>query len=311
MIRVSEKRNYGKVAVLMGGDSAEREISLKSGTAVLNALQRQGVNAHGVDAGSDVIQLLQEEHFERVFIMLHGRGGEDGVIQGALELIGLRYTGSGVLGSALGMDKYRSKLLWQGAGLPTPAAVLMTHKPNMDAAKALGYPLIVKPAHEGSSIGMSKVGNEQELEKACHEASEYDRAVLVERWIVGREYTAAILDGRVLPLIRLETPHLFYDYAAKYLADTTLYHCPCGLPQQQESALQALALEAFESIDARGWGRVDMMLDEADQAWLIEVNTVPGMTDHSLVPMAARQAGIDFDELVLRILDSSCVGDSR
>jgi D-alanine-D-alanine ligase len=308
MTQSSIKRDYGKVAVVMGGDSAEREISLLSGTAVLHALQRQGVDAHGVDAGPDVIQLLDEDGFERVFIMLHGRGGEDGVIQGALERVGLPYTGSGVLGSALGMDKYRCKLLWQGAGLPTPASILITGEADLEAAAALGFPLIVKPSHEGSSIGMSKVGDALELAKAWGEASEYDSAVLAERWIVGREYTAAILAGQALPLIKLETPHVFYDYAAKYLAETTQYHCPCGLPPERERALQSLALEAFELVGARGWGRVDMMLDEADQPWLIEVNTVPGMTDHSLVPMAAKQAGIGFDELVMRILDSSIGG---
>ncbi|MEN8179054.1 MAG: D-alanine--D-alanine ligase [Pseudomonadota bacterium] len=304
------KQDYGKVAVLMGGDSAEREISLRSGMAVLAALQRQGVDAQGVDAGPDVLQLLDEDGFERVFIMLHGRGGEDGVIQGALERIGLPYTGSGVLGSALGMDKYRTKLLWQGAGLPTPASVLMTGTAHLDAAEGLGFPLIIKPVHEGSSIGMSKVTDRQGLEKAWLEASEYDHAVLAERWIVGREYTVAILDEQALPLIRLETPHTFYDYAAKYQADSTEYHCPCGLDARQEHALQSLALRAFDMVGARGWGRVDLMLDEAGKPWLIEVNTVPGMTDHSLVPMAAKQAGIGFDELVLRILATGVAGES-
>ncbi|MDJ0806481.1 MAG: D-alanine--D-alanine ligase [Gammaproteobacteria bacterium] len=303
-------QDYGKVAVLMGGESAEREISLNSGNAVLVALQRQGVDAHGIDAGPDVLQQLDEGDFERAFIMLHGRGGEDGVIQGALERIGQPYTGSGVLGSALGMDKYRSKLLWLGAGLPTPPCVPMAGSvEDLQAAADLGFPLIVKPAHEGSSIGMTKVTDRQGLEQAWQEASVYDGVVLAERWIEGREYTAAVLDGEALPLIRLETPHPFYDYAAKYQADTTEYHCPCGLDAEQERALQTLALEAFDKVGASGWGRVDLMLDEAGQAWLIEVNTVPGMTDHSLVPMAAKQAGIAFDQLVLRILETSFRGD--
>ena len=292
----------------MGGDSSEREISLQSGKAVLAALQRQGVDAHGVDAGPDVLKQLDEAGFERVFIILHGRGGEDGVIQGALERIGLPYSGSGVLGSALGMDKHRTKLLWQGAGLPTPQSVLMTQAGHLAEAAALGFPLMIKPAHEGSSIGMSKVNDREELERAWLEARDYDSDVLAERWIVGQEYTVAILGDEALPLIRLETPRVFYDYAAKYQADSTEYHCPCGLDESQENTLQALALRAFKLVGAKGWGRVDLMLDEAGKPWLIEVNTVPGMTGHSLVPMAAKQAGIGFDDLVMRILISSISG---
>lgn len=300
-----DSRSFGKVAVLMGGQSAEREISLQSGRAVLAALLRRGVDAHEVDAGPDVLQLLDEDGFERAFIMLHGRGGEDGVIQGALDRVGLPYTGSGVLGSALGMDKYRTKLLWRGAGLPTPEFVLMTQDGHLKDAAEMGFPLMIKPAHEGSSIGMSKVTDREELKTAWHDARVYDGDVLAERWIEGEEYTAAILGDRVLPLIRLETPRTFYDYEAKYQADSTRYHCPCGLDLQREEILQALALRAFEAVGASGWGRVDLMLDAASQAWLIEINTVPGMTDHSLVPMAAKQAGIEFDELVMRILLSS------
>ena len=308
MNQVPDKRDFGKVAVLLGGDSAEREISLLSGNAVLAALQRQGVDAQGIDAGRDVLQRLADGGFDRVFIMLHGRGGEDGVIQGALERLGLPYTGSGVLGSALGMDKYRTKLIWRGLGLPTPEAVLLTDESDLELAHALGYPLIVKPIHEGSSIGMAKVGEGSELAAAWREARRFDSQVLAERWIVGGEYTASILGQRALPLIRLETPRTFYDYEAKYQADSTRYHCPCGLPAQQEQALQALALQAFNATGASGWGRVDLMLDQAGKAWLIEVNTVPGMTDHSLVPMSARQAGIDFDELVLQILTGTLTG---
>lgn len=310
MNQLVDKQKFGKVAVLMGGDSAERDISLQSGMAVLAALQRQGVDAHGVDAGPDVLQLLDGGGFERVFIMLHGRGGEDGVIQGALERIGLPYTGSGVLGSALGMDKYRTKLLWQGAGLPTPESVLLRESAQLDDAAGLGFPLMIKPVHEGSSLGMSKVTNREELEQAWNEARNYDSAVLAERWIVGREYTAAILAEQSLPLIRLDTPRIFYDYAAKYQADSTEYHCPCGLGEQQESKLRSLAQRAFDLVGAKSWGRVDLMLDGADRPWLIEVNTVPGMTDHSLVPMAAKQAGIGFGELVMRILSDSFVGES-
>ncbi len=209
-----------------------------------------------------------------------------------------------MLGSALGMDKYRTKLLWQGAGLPTPQAKLMTEAAQLDEAVELGFPLMIKPAHEGSSIGMSKVTDREELEKAWLEARKYDDDVLAERWIVGQEYTVAILGDQALPLIRLETPRVFYDYAAKYQSDSTRYHCPCGLDDRQETELQSLALRAFEVVGAKGWGRVDLMLDEAGEPWLIEVNTVPGMTDHSLVPMASRQAGIGFDELVMRILSS-------
>ncbi len=310
MNQAMDMQAFGKVAVLMGGDSAEREISLRSGTAVLAALRRQGVDAHGQDAGPAVLRQLTEGDFARVMILLHGRGGEDGVIQGALERLGLPYTGSGVLGSALGMDKYRSKLLWRGLGLPTPEAVLMTQESDLDSAQRLGYPLMIKPSHEGSSIGMAKVTNRQELATAWSDARRYDAQVLAERWIVGQEYTAAILDDEDLPLIRLETPRTFYDYEAKYQADSTRYHCPCGLAEAQERSLQLLAQAAFGAVGASGWGRVDLMLDDAGKPWLIEVNTVPGMTDHSLVPMAARQAGIGFDELVVKILSTSLSGDA-
>jgi D-alanine-D-alanine ligase len=309
MNQLPDRRDYGKVAVLMGGDSAEREISLLSGNAVLAALQRRGVNAQGIDAGRDVLQHLAEGRFDRVFIMLHGRGGEDGVIQGALQRLGLPYTGSGVLGSALGMDKYRSKLIWRALGLPTPESVLLTDEQGLRQVDALGYPLIIKPSHEGSSIGMTKVTERSELESAWCEARRFDSQVLAERWIVGGEYTASILGETALPLIRLKTPRTFYDYEAKYQAHSTRYHCPCGLPVEQEKALQDLALQAFAAIGASGWGRVDLMLDQAGQPWLIEVNTVPGMTDHSLVPMSAKQAGIGFDELVLQILTGSLEGD--
>ncbi len=297
---------YGKVVVLMGGLSAEREISLRSGAAVLAALQRGGVDAHGLDVGRDVLKGLDAGGFDRAFIMLHGRGGEDGTIQGALEWLGLPYTGSGVRASALAMDKLRTKQLWQGCSLPTPGYVVARREEDLDGVvDQLGLPLIIKPAQEGSSIGMSKVNAADELLPAWREAVKYDPVVLIEQWITGNEYTCAILDDEALPLIRLEPNKAFYDYDAKYQRDDTKYHCPCGLPAEREQALQALAREAFDAVGCSGWGRVDMMVSDAGEPWLIEVNTLPGMTDHSLVPMAAKEAGVEFDELVLRILDAS------
>ncbi len=295
--------DFGKVAVLMGGQSAEREISLRSGQAVLAALLRQGVDAHAVDVMPDLMAQLMG--FDRAFIALHGRGGEDGVIQGALETLGLPYTGSGVAGSALGMDKYRCKLLWRGLGLPTADFVMLQSEPDLDAAAALGFPLIIKPSHEGSSIGMARVESWAELQQAWRDAARYDAEVMAEKWISGAEFTAAILGDEVLPLIRLETPRTFYDYAAKYEADDTRYLCPCGLDEAQQQQLQQLALKAFRSVDAGGWGRVDLMQDADGRFLLLEVNTSPGMTDHSLVPMAARARGIGFDLLVWRILEGT------
>ncbi|MEW6727973.1 MAG: D-alanine--D-alanine ligase, partial [Pseudomonadota bacterium] len=297
-----EAKRFGKVAVLYGGWSAEREVSLKSGQAVLAALQARGVDAHGIDAGHDVVERLKAGGFDRAFIVMHGRGGEDGVIQGALELIGLPYTGSGVLASALGMDKLRTKQLWLGAGLPTPAfRVLDSTADAGRAAEALALPLMVKPALEGSSIGMSKVWQASELAAAFTKAAGFG-PVLAEQFIEGSEYTVAILGERALPPIRLETSHDFYDFDAKYIANDTRYHCPCGLPPEAEAELKALALAAFRAVGARGWGRVDVMRDAEGRFWLLEINTVPGMTDHSLVPMAARADGMDFGDLVLAIL---------
>ncbi|MDH5544922.1 MAG: D-alanine--D-alanine ligase [Gammaproteobacteria bacterium] len=303
---------YGKVAVLMGGTSAEREISLKSGQAVLEALLRKGVDAHKVDAADSVIAALQNGGYSRVFNMLHGRMGEDGIMQGALELLGLPYTGSGVLGSALGMNKLRTKEVWIANDLPTPPYVVMRSRADVPVAiEKLKLPIFVKPAHEGSSIGITKAGDEAALEKAWMTANDIDDTVIAEGFIKGAEYTCAILGRDVLPLIRLETPHEFYDFHAKYVANTTKYHCPCGLDEETEKSLQALALRAFDVADARGWGRVDMMVAENGKPYLIEINTLPGMTDHSLVPMAAKQAGIEFDDLVLRILESSMTGASE
>lgn len=298
---------YGKVVVLMGGCSAEREISLRSGTAVLQALQAAGIDAHGVDAADEQLHdTLVKGGFSRAFIALHGRGGEDGVIQGLLESTGLPYTGSGVLGSALGMDKLRTKQVWQSAGLPSPGFTVLSSAADVVRVQdRLRYPVIVKPSHEGSSIGITKVDAADGLMTAWRLASQYDECVLAEQWVAGMEYTAGILGDDVLPLIGLETPNTFYDYAAKYEVDTTRYLIPCGLPAAQETELQAMSLAAFAAVGAAGWGRVDFMLDTDGQPWLIEVNTVPGLTDHSLVPMAASAAGIDFGDLVCRILDSS------
>ncbi len=310
--KVSDASLFGKVAVLMGGDSAERDISLKSGTAVLAALQAQSVDAHGLDGKENVLPLLQQEGFARVFIVLHGRGGEDGVMQGALESIGMPYTGSGVLGSALGMDKLRCKQMWQGMGLPTAKFAVVDENTDFSmVVQQLGLPLIVKPAREGSSIGMSKVSDPAQLARAVRTAVELDDCVIVEQWISGAEYTVAVLGDEALPVVRLETSNEFYDFEAKYQSDSTCYHCPCGLSEEKESELKQLALNAFVSVDARGWGRVDFMADEAGCFYLLEVNTVPGMTDHSLVPMAAAAAGMDFGALVWRVLETSLAGGDK
>ena len=298
--------DFGKVAVLMGGWSAEREISLQSGAAVLAALQQGGIDAHGIDVGRDIAAVLGAGDYSRALIMLHGRGGEDGAMQGLLEVMGLPYTGSAILGSALAMDKLRCKQVWAAEGFPTPEfRVLETEQDCADALAQLGLPLIIKPASEGSSIGMSKVEVEDEMLPAFKTAHECEGVIIAEKWITGDEYTAAILNRRVLPMIRLETDRKFYDYVAKYESNDTRYICPCGLDESAEKALGAIMLNAFEAIDASGWGRVDFMLDANQQPWLIEANTVPGMTSHSLVPMAAKQAGIEFNELVIEILRSS------
>ncbi|MCG8324407.1 MAG: D-alanine--D-alanine ligase [Thiotrichales bacterium] len=301
---------FGKVAVLLGGSSAEREISLLSGTAVLQALRDAGVDAHDFDPGTTPLTGLLSGGFDRAFIALHGRGGEDGQIQGALESLGIPYTGSGVLASALAMDKCLSKRLWQSYDLPTPDFLQLTADSQADAViERLGLPLMIKPSREGSSLGASKVSSIQEFAPALEQALALDDSVLAEVWITGREYTVPVLNDRVLPMIRLETPREFYDYVAKYEADTTQYICPCGLSAQDEQRFAAIALEAFRVLDARGWGRVDLFVDDAGAAWLIEVNTVPGMTSHSLVPMSANHAGIDFAQLVLEILAGSLAQD--
>jgi D-alanine-D-alanine ligase len=304
----AEPERYGRVAVLMGGASAERAISLETGTAVCAALVRAGVDAHAVDVGPGFLRKFVGATFDRAFIALHGRGGEDGTMQGALNTLGLPFTGSSVLGSALAMDKVRSKWVWQSLELPTPGFVEIGTEDDLPRVGAeLGFPVMVKPVREGSSCGASRVDDAARLPAAWRKARALDARVLAERWITGAEYTVGILGGRVLPIIRLETPNEFYDYDAKYLADTTRYVCPCGLPEKLERDVSCVALRAFQSVGASGWGRVDLMLDTHQRPWLLEVNTVPGMTSHSLVPMAARHAGIDFDELVLRILDTSLV----
>lgn len=297
---------FGRVAVLFGGKSAEREVSLKSGNAVLKALQGAGVDAFGIDVGDDFLQRLLNEKIDRAFIVLHGRGGEDGSMQGLLECAGIPYTGSGILASALAMDKLRTKQVWQSLGLPTPRhAVLASAEDCRAAATELGFPLIVKPAHEGSSIGMAKVADVEALIAAWQDASQYDAQVLVEQWIHGPEFTIATLRGQVLPPIALGTPHSFYDYDAKYLANDTQYRIPCGLDAAKEQELKTLSARACEAVGSQGWARVDVMQDGQGQFWLLEVNTVPGMTDHSLVPMAAAAAGLDFQQLVLAILADS------
>ena len=300
------KQKYGRVGVLYGGTSAEREISLISGDSVIAALRRNGVDLVPIDVGADLLQQLPQLSLTRVLIMLHGPGGEDGSLQGALQFLGLPYTGSGVFASALAMDKLHSKQFWQGVGLPTAKfAVLNDSTDWQETLDALGGVVMVKPSHEGSSLGMTRADSAAALEKAWIEAAAMDSSVIAEQWISGAEYTVALLNGEVLPPIRLETDHSFYDYNAKYLADDTRYLCPCGLDQDREAELKALALAAFDSLGCSGWGRVDVMCDRAGDFQLLEVNTVPGMTDHSLVPMAAKAAGYSFDELVLKILDTS------
>lgn len=300
---------FGKVAVLFGGRSAEREVSLKSGAAVLAALQRTGVDAHAFDPAERSLQSLVDEGFECAFIALHGRFGEDGTVQGALELLGIPYTGSGVMASALGMDKWRSKLVWQAGKLPVPDFLMLDeHSDSAEVVRSLGLPLFVKPANEGSSVGISKVKVEDELQAAYRNAVSHDRLVIAERFMGGGEYTVAILGGQALPVIKIEPANEFYDFEAKYLRDDTRYLCPSGLSAEREAGMQRLAVKAFDLIGGQGWGRVDFLISEDGKPYVLEANTSPGMTDHSLVPMAARQAGIGFEELVSRVLGLAHVG---
>lgn len=306
--RATPPEAFGRVAVLLGGDSSEREISLLSGTAVLEALRRRGVDAEAFDPRDRSLPELVQRRIERVWIALHGPGGEDGTVQGALEYLGVPYTGSGVMGSAIGMDKLRTKRLAKAAGVMTPEALELTGPRDFEPAiERLALPLIVKPASQGSSVGMSKVERPEDLPGAYAAARALDRSVFAEAWVAGGEYTVALLAGEALPSIRIETPRAFYDYEAKYLREDTRYSCPSGLSRPAEQHLGSLALAAFEAAGAEGWGRADFIMDASGRPLLIEINTVPGMTGHSLVPMAARAAGIDFDELVLRVLESSFV----
>ncbi|ALZ75890.1 D-alanine--D-alanine ligase [Rheinheimera sp. F8] len=299
---------FGKVAVMFGGTSAEREVSLKSGAAVLKALQAQGIDAHAFDPKEQPLSALETQAFDRVFIVLHGRGGEDGTMQGALQLHDMPYTGSGVLGSALAMDKIRCKFLFSAHGLPTAPFRVAQKGENIDYAAMLAElngKVMVKPANEGSSIGMSAATTAAELEQALALAFEYDDAVLVEQWINGREFTVSMLDGQALPVIEMRTPRAFYDYEAKYQSNSTEYLCPAPISAEQTASLQQSAMAAFKAVGASGWGRVDAMLDSDGQFRLLEVNTVPGMTEKSLVPMAARAAGYSFEQLVAKILEQS------
>lgn len=294
--------DLGRVAVLMGGTSAEREVSLKSGAAVASALQAAAVD-HVIIDPADGMENLVGSRFDRAFIALHGRGGEDGTIQGVMQLMQRPYTGSGVLASALAMDKLRSKRLWDALGLATPAYTVIDRNTQWQAVlDSMQGPVMVKPAHEGSSIGMRRAESAAELESAWCHASQYDALVLAEQWISGREYTVAVLGDSTLPVIGLQTQRQFYDYEAKYIADDTRYLLPSGLSDDLEAAASKLALQAFQALGCCGWGRTDLMLSEDGRWWLLEVNTVPGMTDHSLVPMAAKAAGLDFSSLVLTIL---------
>ena len=302
--------HLGKVAVLMGGKSAEREISLMSGSGVLKALRAKGIDAHAFDPAERDVFDLRREGYARCFIALHGRSGEDGTIQGALEILGIPYTGSGVLGSAVGMDKWRTKMIWIANGLPTPRFRVLTEEENWQSvARELKLPLIVKPANEGSTLGLTKVFSVKELPAAYElAAKKYRDTALAEEFIDGPEYTASILGETALPLIRIEAPQGNYDYQHKYFTDDTKYHCPCGLSAKKEKELQALALQAFRVAGCSGWGRIDIMLDARKRPWLLEVNTSPGMTGHSLVPMAARAVGISYEDLCAKILKLAHVG---
>ena len=298
---------FGKVAVLMGGRSAERDISLDSGLRVLAALQRQGVDAQAFDPAERSLSDLSA--FDRAFIALHGRYGEDGTIQGALELMGVPYTGSGVMASAVGMDKWRTKLIWRAAGLPMPNFIMLDENCDFEAAERhLGLPIFVKPACEGSSIGITRVSRVGQLQAAYREAAKHDTLVIAEQAISGGEYTVAVLGDEALPVVRIVPATEFYDYEAKYLRNDTQYLCPCGLPEAREREMRAQALAAFRILGCRGWGRVDFLMDERGAAYLLEINTSPGMTDHSLVPMAARAAGISYEQLVWRVLEQAALG---
>lgn len=303
------KQRFGKVAVLFGGSSAEREVSLMSGGAVLAALQGVGVDAHAFDPAERDLHILKEEGYDRVFIALHGRGGEDGTVQGALELMGIPYTGSGVMASALAMDKWRTKMVWQACGLPTPRYAILDADSDFGAvARDLGLPIFVKPVHEGSSMGATKVTSADQLRAAWELAARYDNLVIAEEFVSGQELTAPFLGERALPLVRIVAPDGNYDYQHKYFTNDTRYDCPCGLPQAEEETLQALILKSARVLGCRGWGRADLILTADGRPYLLEMNTSPGMTNHSLVPMSARVAGLSFEALCLAILAEARLG---
>ncbi len=308
----SQREQFGRVGVLYGGLSAEREVSLQSGAAVLDALQASKVNAVGIDVNENAIADIEKANIDRAFIALHGSGGEDGQIQALLNFMNIPFTGSGVQASAIALDKVKCKQIWQSIGLPTPSFHVL--RDNSDFAKALhqlGGEAFVKPCHEGSSIGMSRVNSVSAMQEAYQQAKQYDAVVLAEQFISGPEYTVSIVGDQVLPAIRMQTNNVFYDYEAKYLSDSTEYFCPCGLKAEDEKIVQDLALRAYQSIGCEGWGRVDLMADANNQFYLLEVNTVPGMTSHSLVPMAAKARNISFEQLVVNILQASIPEDEK
>ncbi|UDM15882.1 D-alanine--D-alanine ligase [Vogesella sp. XCS3] len=302
-------KQFGKVAVMMGGSSAEREVSLMSGSGVLAALQSKGVDAHAFDPAEKPLSALKEEGFARVFNILHGPFGEDGTLQGALEALGVPYTGCGVMASAICMDKWRTKLLWKGAGLPIPAFELLHDDSDFDAIEqALGLPIFVKPSTEGSSIGVTKVKTHGGLKAAYEEARQYDSIVIAEQFIGGGEYTCAVIDGQAYPTIKIEPATEYYDYQAKYFRDDTVYRCPSGLAPEVEARARELALQAFKVLGCQGWARIDFLMDEQNGIYLLEANTNPGMTSHSLVPMAARVEGLSYEDLCVKVLAAAHVG---
>ncbi|MGL6048038.1 MAG: D-alanine--D-alanine ligase [Vogesella sp.] len=302
-------KQFGKVAVMMGGSSAEREVSLMSGSGVLAALQSKGVDAHAFDPAEKPLSALKEEGFARVFNILHGPFGEDGTLQGALEALGMPYTGCGVMASAICMDKWRTKLLWKGAGLPIPAFELLNDDSDFDAIEQqLGLPIFVKPSTEGSSIGVTKVKTHGGLKAAYEEARQYDSIVIAEQFIGGGEYTCAVIDGQAYPTIKIEPATEYYDYQAKYFRDDTVYRCPSGLAADVEARARELALQAFKVLGCQGWARIDFLMDEQNGIYLLEANTNPGMTSHSLVPMAARAEGLSYEDLCVKVLAAAHVG---
>ncbi len=302
-------KQFGKVAVMMGGSSAEREVSLMSGSGVLAALQSKGVDAHAFDPAEKPLSALREEGFARVFNILHGPFGEDGTLQGALEALGMPYTGCGVMASAICMDKWRTKLLWKGAGLPIPAFELLNDDSDFDAIEQqLGLPIFVKPSTEGSSIGVTKVKTHGGLKAAYEEARQYDSIVIAEQFIGGGEYTCAVIDGQAYPTIKIEPATEYYDYQAKYFRDDTVYRCPSGLAADVEARARELALQAFKVLGCQGWARIDFLMDEQNGIYLLEANTNPGMTSHSLVPMAARAEGLSYEDLCVKVLAAAHVG---